>query len=50
MLAASTPQHGIKAQASLGEKLDGAVLESEQVVLSEIAWISTISLASHGRA
>jgi hypothetical protein len=38
MLAASTPQHGIKAQASLGEKLDGAVLESEQVVLSDNAW------------
>jgi hypothetical protein len=35
MLAASTPQHGIKAQASLGEKLEGAVLESERVVLSE---------------
>jgi len=37
MLAASTPQHGIKAQASLGEKLDGAVLEAGQVILSEMA-------------
>jgi hypothetical protein len=37
MLAASTPQHGIKAQAGVDEKLDGAVLESERDVLSEIA-------------
>src|ERR1700720_3490890 len=43
MLAASTPQHGIKAQASLDENLDGAVLKSEQVVLSEIAWLQQLA-------
>jgi hypothetical protein len=48
MLAASTPQHGIKAQASLGEKLDGAVLESEQVVLSEIACFRQLSMLGSG--
>jgi hypothetical protein len=42
MLAASIPQHGIKAQASLGEKLDGVVLESEQVVLSVIACLQQL--------
>jgi hypothetical protein len=47
MLAASTPQHGIKAQASLGEKLDGADLESEQVVLSEIAWFRQLRIHEH---
>jgi hypothetical protein len=44
MLAVSTPQHGIKAQANLGEKLDGAVLESEQGVLSEIAWFQQLRI------
>jgi hypothetical protein len=36
MLAASIPQHGIKAQARLREKLDGAVQESEQDVLIRV--------------